>query len=495
MSVLARRQFAVSSGLTASSIIGDAAFRFDFNTGTLNDLVSNTSVLTVNRPYEKFHISSGKRYTRASASTVAYQHDSSGNNLGVLVEGFRSQGIRYSNRFAGSGGWEPPSLTFGGNTGAGGGGYLAGCTITGGYSGPIDGLENTSTYQSSRLQLDTSFGDHFIGKFGLWSISTLQSYTIAVKGFGDTANHAVRIGTAGAGFTGEEGIFITLDLQTGAVLDYRTTYTAQFDGLLRFPNVTRTQDGWLLVTFRVGGVSSGGGTSYSQPRVRIVRKQGGAILAQFTGDGSSGVDIFGFQREYYQPLPSSYVHSDGPSTPITRPSDGLTWTLPSPLNANLRAVMVEVNGHVDSSSLLTLDDGTASGSTFAGHYVDLQCQGGQYRVAMRRNSGTEFLTNAGLTPSPVLTGAWTGSYSGPRSGMMPTRQRFVCSWNSSAVRALAGGGPGDGLITHGLGGLPTITRLMVGQGNNGHANIPIARVIGWTRELTGLEMFTLMVAR
>jgi hypothetical protein len=158
--------------------------------------------------------------------------------------------------------------------------------------------------------------------------------------------------------------------------------------------------------------------------------------------------------------------------------------------------MVEFNGHIDSASLLTLDDGTASGSTFAGHYVDLQCQSGQYRVAMRRNSGVEFVTNAGLTPSPFLTGPWQGTtYTGPRSGMLPTRQRFVCSWNSSAIRALAGGGPGDGLITHGLGGLPTITRLMIGQGNNGHLSVPIARVIGWTRELTGLEIFTLMAAR
>lgn len=495
MSILARRHFAVGSGLTADSIIGDAAFRFGFNTGTLNDLVSNTSVLTVNRPYEKHYISSSKRYSKAAAGTVVYDHDSNGNNLGVLVEGFRSQGIRYSNRFAGSGGWEAPNLAFGGNTGAGGGGYLSGCTVTGGYPGPLDGYESTSGLQSSRVQLDTTFGDHFIGKFGLWSITTVQSYTLAVKGFGDTANHAVRIGTAGASFSGEEGIFITVDLQTGAVLDMRTTYSGQFDGLLRFPNVRITQDGWILISFRVGGVSSGGGTSYSQPRIRIVRKQGGSILSQFQGDGSSGVDVFGFQREYYEYLPSTYIHSDGPSAPITRSSDGLTWTLPSPLNANLRAVMVEFNGHIDSSSLLTLDDGTASGSTFAGHYVDLQCQSGQYRVAMRRNSGAEFVTNAGLTPSPFLTGPWQGAYTGPRSGMLPTRQRFVCSWNSSAVRALAGGGPGDGQITHGLGGLPTIARLMIGQGNNGHLNAPIARVIGWTRELTGLEMLTLMAAR
>lgn len=495
MSANARRQFAVSSGLTADSLIGEAAFRFDFNTGTINELVSSTSVLTVNRPYEKHHINSSKRYARTAAGTVVYDHDSSGNNLGVLVEGFRTQGIKYSNRFAGSGGWEPPSLTFGGNTGAGGGGYLAGCTITGGYPGPLVGLENTSGLQASRLQLDTSFGGHYIGKAGLWTISTVMSYTIAVKGFGDTTNHAVRIGTAGAGSTGDEGIYITLNLQTGAVIDYRTTYTTQFDGLLRYPNVRRTSDGWLLVTFRVGGVGSGGGVSNVQPRVRIVQLQGGQAVQQFQGDGTSGVDIFGFQREYYQPMPSSYIHSDGPLTPITRPSDNLTWTLPSPLNANLRSVMIEVNGHVDSASLVTLDDGTASGSTFAGNYVDLQCQAGQYRVAMRRNSGAEFVANAGIGPSPVLTGAWFGGYNGPRSGMMPIRQRFVCSFSGVNVRALAGSGPSDGQVAHGLGGLPTISRIMIGQGNNGHLNVPIARFIGWTRELSGLEQLTLMAAR
>jgi hypothetical protein len=36
---------------------------------------------------------------------------------------------------------------------------------------------------------------------------------------------------------------------------------------------------------------------------------------------------------------------------------------------------------------------------------------------------------------------------------------------------------------------------MIAQGNNGHTNVPIARVIGWNRELTGLEQFTLMSAR
>jgi hypothetical protein len=79
--------------------------------------------------------------------------------------------------------------------------------------------------------------------------------------------------------------------------------------------------------------------------------------------------------------------------------------------------------------------------------------------------------------------------------MMPTRQRFVCSFNSSNVRGLAGSGPSDGQMAHGLGGLPTISRIMIGQGNNGHANIPIARLIGWTRELSGLEQLTLITAK
>jgi len=504
MSLNARRHFAVSSGLTASSIIADASFRFDFNTGTINDLVSSTNVLTVTRPYEKYHISSSKRYTRTAAGTVVYDHDSSGNNLGVLIEGQylqRFQGIRYSNRFAGTGGWEAPNVTWGGNQGAGGGGYLKGCTITGGFPGPIDGLESTAGYQASRLMLDTSYGHHYIGKFGLWNISTFQSYTIAIKGFGDTTNHAVRIESAGSGTEGEGAICITLDLQNGQILDFRTAISSGQERLIAYPHIRITQDGWLLVSFQAGNnLLSGGGTSYSQPRIRIVRKVGNSVVypaEQFFGDGASGVYLFGFMREYNQLLPSSYVHSDGPASPISRPSDGLSWTLPNPINPNLRAVFVEVFGHVDTSSLLTLDDGTASGSTFAGNYIDLQSQASQYRVAMRRNSGTEFLAAAGMAPAVITTGSWTGVYQGPRTGagLLPTRQRFVVSWNSSTVSALAGGGPGTQQISHDLGGLPTISRLMIAQGNNGHTNVPIARVIGWNRELTGLEQFTLMSAR
>ena len=63
------------------------------------------------------------------------------------------------------------------------------------------------------------------------------------------------------------------------------------------------------------------------------------------------------------------------------------------------------------------------------------------------------------------------------------------------MSALAGGGPGTRQISHDLGGLPTISRLMIAQANNGHTNVPIARVIGWNRELTSLEQFTLMSAR
>ena len=503
MSLNARRHFAVSSGMTASSIIADASFRFDFNTGTINDLVSNTNVLTVTRPYEKYHLSSSKRYTRTAAGTVVYDHDSNGNKLGVLLEGQygqRFQGIRYSNRFAGTGGWEAPNVTWGGNTGAGGGGYLKGCTITGGFPGPIDGLENTAGYQASRLMLDTSYGHHYIGKYGLWYTSTYHAYSIAVKGFGDTASHAVRIEAAGSGTEGEGAICLTVDLQNGQVLDYRTAISSSQEGLLAYPYVRMTQDGWLLISLRVGKAGSGsaGGTSYSQPRVRIVKKSAGNVIypaEQFTGDGASGVYLFGFMREYNQLLPSSYVHSDGPTSPISRPSDGLSWTLPNPINPNLRSVFVEVFGHIDTSSLLTLDDGTATGTAWAGNYIDLQAQNGQYRVAMRRNSGTEFLATAGMAPPAVTTGSWSGVYQGPRSGLMPTRQRFVVTWNSSTVSALAGGGPGTRQISHDLGGLPTISRLMIAQGNNGHTNVPIARVIGWNRELTSLEQFTLMSAR
>lgn len=502
MSINARRHFAVSSGLTANSIIADASFRFDFNTGSINDQVSSSNVLTVTRPYEKYHLSSSKRYTRTAAGTVVYDHDSNGNNLGVLLEGqggVRYQGIRYSNRFAGTGGWEAPNVTWAGNQGAGGGGYLKGCTITAGYPGPIDGLENTAGLQSSRLMLDTSFGHHYIGKFGLWYTSTFQPYSIAVKGFGDTVNHAVRVELAGSGTEGEGACHVTVDLQNAQILSYRTAISTSQEGILAYPYVRMTQDGWILISFRVGNASAGGGgTSYSQPRVRIIRKSGNNVIypsQEFQGDGSSGVYLFGFQREYNQLLPSSYVHSDGPASPISRPSDGLSWTLPNPINPNLRAVFVEMIGHIDSSSFLTLDDGTASGSTWAGNYVDLQAQTGQYRVALRRSSGTEFLAAAGMAPPAITSGAWTGSYNGPRAALLPTRQRFVVSWNATTVSALAGGGPGSRAIAHDLGGLPTISRLMIGQGNNGHCCIPIARVIGWNRELTSLEQFTLMSAR
>lgn len=358
---------ATQAGPNPATIISAASLHFDFRERSLTEKVSNTSPLTLSRPYQKYAVNSSGRYSVTAAGSAVYSHSATGVCRGILIEGISKNYQLYSNTFAGTptgwDGWpgtnaQPPGVT--GSQGVGGGGRQVNVSVTAGQPGPIDGLENTPGYQSTKVEPTATLGVHSISKYG----STVQDsgfnqFVIALKLSGNTADYAIRITCIG------DNPYFTLNSQ-GQVLEsnLNQSQTPAFNqNSIFYPVVNTTSDGWMIVSW-VADSYSGSGNNFYMPQLVFLKKNGNTYEQSFAGAGDVSLSLFGFSREFAnsrsfygaERLFSSYIHSNSGST-TTRAADSLLYNA---LSANVRSLLVEAYGPVYDCSLLSIDDGTAS---------------------------------------------------------------------------------------------------------------------------------------
>lgn len=344
---------ATQAGPDPATIISAASLHFDFRERSLTEKVSNTSPLTLSRPYQKYAVNSSGRYSVTAAGSAVYDHSAAGVCYGVLAEGVSKNYIGYSNNFTGANSWDSA------NTSAGllGGGEVINLTPTAGLPGPVLSLENTAGYTATRYAPTTTNAEHYVGKYGGYG-GGLDQFVIAFKINGDTANYAVRVLINGPYFTVNS---------SGQVVESQLTFTTipgtASQNTIYYPKIRTTSDGWVLVAC-VFDPTSYAGANTKMPRVQLVKLAGSSYATTFAGAGDVTFDLFGFSREYAnsrsfygaERLYSSYIHTGAGST-VTRSADSLIY--PS-ISGSVRSIMVQAHGPVYDASLLSLDDGTAT---------------------------------------------------------------------------------------------------------------------------------------
>lgn len=344
---------ATQAGPDPATIISAASIHFDFRERSLTEKVSNTSPLTLSRPYQKYSVNSSGRYSVAAAGSAVYDHSAAGSCYGVLVEGVSKNYIGYSNNFTGANSWDSA------NTSAGllGGGEIINLTPATGLPGPVLSLENTVGYTATRYAPTTTNAEHYVGKYGGYG-GGLDQFVIAFKINGDTANYAIRVLINGPYFTVNS---------SGQIVESQLSFTTipgtAAQSVIYYPKVRTTSDGWVLVSC-VFDPTSFAGNNTKIPRIQLVKLAGSSYSTTFAGAGDVTFDLFGFSREYAnsrsfygaERLYSSYIHTGAGAT-VTRAADSLIY---SGISAGLQSVMVQVHGPVYDASLLSLDDNSAT---------------------------------------------------------------------------------------------------------------------------------------
>lgn len=161
-----------------------------------------------------------------------------------------------------------------------------GATVT-----PDDAVAPDLTTSADKLVEDTSTGIHQLGL----SLTGATDNTVQAVSFFAKADDRSFLDVALFDKAASLAGFFRVDLSDGSLLHQSGTYDAFVD-----PHV----NGWyrVLIAYNVG---SGG--SSQQINLRLHN----GVDQSYTGDGSSGIHIWGLQYEVDRPWPTSYVRSEG----------------------------------------------------------------------------------------------------------------------------------------------------------------------------------------
>ena len=202
---------------------------------------------------------------------------------------------------------------------------------------------------------DTTTGRHRIRVLG--SVSSGTSYSFSVWAKSTNRNLVIN---ADALFNARSGF----NLSTGVVAD-TTSGTAT---ITAFPN------DWFLCTV------TGAATS-TQTQVFYLQMQTGTTDANYTGDGSSTLSLFGAQLEAGS-YPSSYIPTSGSA--VTRTADfcNIPSGLENVLNTSEGTLFFDLT--VSSTSLMRI---SISDSSSLNDYILLDLNGGNFKPTVRSDSG------------------------------------------------------------------------------------------------------------
>ena len=257
---------------------------------SLIDTITRTNYITFTRAQsgnEATYVGSDGLIKYASADEPRFDHDPETlESLGLLVEESRTNIHWFSNTFSnsGAGGSNPKWQDFINVT-------LQEQT----YPDPAGG--NTAT----RIIPTTALGSHYIGRYSIYGTGT-YTYSIFVKPQG-YSKFGINMNGAGP----------NVDLSVNPPVFTGGTST-QYGN-----KIEKLSSGWYRVSFTWVN-NGGGGANTFQPRITILDNTGSS---NFSGDGVSGIDVYGFQSEIGS-FPTSYIPTSGSA--VTRAADAASIT-------------------------------------------------------------------------------------------------------------------------------------------------------------------------
>ena len=394
---------------------------------SLNDYASGQNLVTFTRDSIGTYVDENGLIQTATANTPRFDHDPETlESLGLLVEESRTNLHWFSNTFSNSGvgGPNPRWQDFANVT-------LQEQT----YPDPAGG--NTAT----RIIPTTTLGSHYIGRYSAYGTGT-YTYSIFVKPQGYS-----KFGIS------MNGVGPNVDLSVNPPVFTGETSTRYGNKIEKLPS------GWYRVSFTWVNNAPGNGANTFQPRITILDNTGSS---NFSGDGVSGIDVYGFQSEIGS-FPTSYIPTSGSA--VTRAADvasitGSNYSVFTNLSEG--TWFSQVNSITPSSGGRIFDSRINSSST-------------SILIASANSSGYSYGSNG--------TVQINASY--PLKGAV--------SYNTSQVNGAA-----NGVLSTNNTGARTANHdhIDIGSANTaasgvGFINAPIARITYWSKRLDNATLQTI----
>jgi hypothetical protein len=383
----------------------------------LNDYMTGQNLITFSRSSIGTYVDENGIIQTATADTPRFDHDpTTGESLGLLIEESRTNLLIRSQEFDNS--------------------YWTLFPVGDTTVSPDAVTSPDGTLTADKLVEGTSTGRHYIEKLLYPGASTTYTFSVYVKAAGRT--QVVIYPNAQTGFTK----YVTFNLSTGVVVvENGTNITG---------NIQRLSNEW----FRVSITTVSGVNSQYSPIIGLTNNTGPTYTesaASYTGDGTSGIYIWGAQLEAGS-FPTSYIPTTG--TALTRNADVASITganFNSWYNQSEGSIYAESNAYNLSSlsALFSANDGSFSNRITSTPLT--------YGLFIATNNAIQVSINAG--------GAWNPG--------QVVKAGFGIAVNDFSVVL-----DGSTLNTDNSGSIPVVDRLNIGRnaGNTSPWNGTIARL-------------------
>jgi hypothetical protein len=381
---------------------------------SLVDAVTGQQLVTNTRASSGTFVDSAGTLQTAATNEPRFDHNpATGESLGLLVEEARTNLLLRSEEFDNAA-WTKVGVTISGNSIASPSGAITADTL----------VEDTSTGTHRCLISAT--------------IANTTIYTVSAYAKAAGRTH-VRL-ALGSGLAGE----LTANLSSGTV--------AASSGATN-PTVQSVGNGWYRISFTLAASSSTSG----QIQLQLIQ---GTSTTSYTGDGASGVYLWGAQLESGA-TPSSYIPTT--TAAATRSAD-VADLISQAIANNIRTLYLEFRSPASGTrGVVSLNDNTAN------ERVNVLTSGTDPRLVVVDGGVEQANVNGGTVTANQRT----------RVAVRINANDFAISVNGGAV------------VTDTSGTLPTVDRLMLGRTQAGeYLNGTLARVIGWDTAQPDLQSIT-----
>jgi hypothetical protein len=363
----------------------------------------------------------------AASNEARFDHDGSGNSLGLLVEESRTNLFWYSEEFDNA--WWTKSRV----------------VITANSVVAPDGSTTADT-----VTQDTTAGYHYVQRTTLGlATSTRYSYSVYVKAAGQT-QIALTLGNSIV--FGSPTILVTYNLST-----VTATVTQANAAANAVADIQSVGNGWYRLSV-LGTTTSSSGNSVAE--VWLLDNSGNL---SFTGDGTSGIYIWGAQLEAGS-FPTSYIPTSGSTA--TRSADVASMTgtnFSSWYNQSEGTLLTNITPHdvTNNDFAYSLSDGTSS----------------ERIVSLIGSSYSHYVVDGGSIQAQINYAGYTAN----------TETKAAAAYATNDI-AYATDGTVRGTDTSAT--IPTVDNLviMANRSNGNHVTGTISRLTYYDRRLTDAQL-------